>query len=186
MQIAAPNRSLNFNGYIPVRYYSREKGEETAYRIISRENIKKCQGYVVRNLNGTLKEQNKGFVDFYRGYDRDYQKYPTVRSHYGKNGCDVFLVTGYDADRIGEMARPIGIAKGDAKAKTGRAKSYESRNASRNFFSNVESYLKNQCKRVKDINGEKLILNVLFEPTYNKKGEFKKFKYLEAKFTCEK
>ncbi len=185
MQIAAPNRSLNFNGYIPVRYYSREKGEETAFRITSRENIKKCQGYVVRNLNGTLKEQNKSFVDFYRAYDKDYGSYPTVRSHYGKNGCDVFLVTGYDADRIGEMAKPIGIAKGDAKAKTGHARSYESRNASRNFFSNVDSYLKNQCQRVRSKKGEKLVLNVLFEPVYNKKNEFKKFKFLNAKFTAE-
>lgn len=186
MQIGAVNNNINFKGYIPVRYYSKEQGEETVYRITSKENIKKCQGYVVRNLNRTLKEHNEGFVDMYKAMDKDYRKHPVVRSYYGKNGCDVFLVTGYDADRIDEMAKPIGIAKGDAKSKTGKAKSYESRNASRNFFSNVESYLKNQCRRIKNNNGEKLVLNVLFEPTYNKKNEFKKFKYLAANFTCEK
>lgn len=182
----SPCSNINFNGYIPVRYYAKEQGEETVYRITSRENVKKCQSYVVRNLNRTLKEHNEGLVNLYREMDKDYQKRPVVRSYYGKNGCDVFLVTGYDADRIDEMAKPIGIAKGDAKSKTGKARSYESRNASRNFFFNVENYLKNQCKRIEGKNGEKLVLNVLFEPTYNKKNEFKKFKYLAANFTCEK
>ena len=186
MQIGAVNNNVNFKGYIPVRYYAKEQGEETAYRITSRENVKKCQSYVVRNLNRTLKEQNEGFVDLYKAMDKDYQKHPAFRSYYVKNGRDIFLVTGYDADRIVEMAKPIGIAKGDAKSKTGKARSYESRNASRNFFFNVENYLKNQCKRVEGKNGEKLVLNVLFEPTYNKKNEFKKFKYLAANFTCEK
>ena len=186
MQIGAINNNINFQGYIPVRYYAKEQGQEKAHRITSKENIKKCQGYIVRNLNGTLKEQNKDFINFYRAQDGDYQKYPTVRSYYADNNLDVFLITGHDADKVGEMAKPIGIARSEAKYRTGKANSYESRNASKNFFSNVESYLQGYCKRVKGKNGEKLVLNVLFEPIYNKNNEFKKFKYLEAKFTCEK
>lgn len=37
MQIGAVNNNINFKGYIPVRYYSKEQGEET----VLQNNIKR-------------------------------------------------------------------------------------------------------------------------------------------------
>ena len=185
MKVFSLNSNLNFNGYIPVRYYEKENSEDKAARIVSQKNIKKCQGYIVRNLNGTSKDINQDFVKLYGAHDKDYKKYPHVRSYYPGNSPVAYLVTGYDADEMDKLAKPIGIAKGEAKHCTGNSRSYESRSAVRTFYKDAESFLKHSCNRVKSEDGEKYILNILVKPVYNKKNELKKFEFQEAKFTKE-
>ena len=185
MKVFSPNSNLNFNGYIPVRYYERENSKDKSARIISQENIKKCQGYVVRNLNGTLKDINQDFVELYGMHDKDYRKYPHVRSYYPLNSPVAYLVTGYDVNEMDRLAKPVGIAKGEAKYYTGSSRSYESRSAARAFFKDAKSFLQHSCNRVKSEDGENYVLNILVKPVYNKKNELKKFEFQEAKFTKE-
>ena len=164
----SPVSNLNFKGYVPVTYYALDDNGKTSSRVTSKENLRKCNGKIVRNLNGTLKEVNKDLVDYFKKYDKDYQKLP--------------YVTGYDAYEVDNMAKPIGIAKSEALARTGKSRSYESNSASREFFKNARSYLQHRCTRLKSKEGQNLSLQVLFKPVYKKDGALKDFKYQEMEF----
>src|SRR5699024_9628666 len=109
-------------------------------------------GRVVRNLNGTIKNKNEDLINSFKSLDKDYKKDPYVSSIYDYNNSTVYLATGCDARRIDEMAKPIGIAKGEAKRKTGKAKSYESSYAANEYFKNAKEYITKRCKRLKSAN----------------------------------
>ena len=181
----SPVSNLNFKGYIPVRYYAVNKDGKTTSRILSKENLKKCNGRVVRNLNGTIKNKNEDLINSFKSLDKDYKKDPYVASIYDYNNSTVYLATGCDARRIDEMAKPIGIAKGEAKRKTGKAKSYESSYAANEYFKNVKEYITKRCKRLKSANGENLSLKILFTPKYTREGKLKDFELTDSKFIEE-
>lgn len=178
----SPVSNLNFKGYVPVTYYALDGNGKTSSRVTSKENLRKCNGKIVRNLNGTLKEVNKDLVDYFKKYDKDYQKLPYVTSIYDYETSTVYLVTGCDAYEVDNMAKPIGIAKSEALARTGKSRSYESNSASREFFKNARSYLQHRCTRLKSKEGQNLSLQVLFKPVYKKDGALKDFKYQEMEF----
>ena len=68
----SPVSNLNFKGYVPVTYYALDDNGKTSSRVTSKENLRKCNGKIVRNLNGTLKEVNKDLVDYFKKYDKDF------------------------------------------------------------------------------------------------------------------
>ena len=179
-------QQTSFKGYVPVTYYAKSPETGKYVPVVTKENIRKCQSFVTRNLNGTAKNlRDDEFVEFYKSYDSDYRRCPKVHSVYDKNSPQVFMVTGRDADIVDEIAKPVGRAKGDAMDKLGHSKSFEASNASRSYFRNVELFLKNGCKRLKDKDGNNLSLKLFFNPRYTKKGDLNGFDFVDARFMCE-
>ena len=180
-------KNTNFKGYIPVRFYAKDPETNKVMAIASKEYIKKCQSFVVRNLNGTAKNaKSDEFVNYYSQIDEDYRKFPHVRSIYERNNPVVYMVTGEDINIVNKMAMPIGKAKGQSLDAFGHTHSFEVNMEARVFFTNAKAFLKNNCSRLKDSSDNKnLILNVLFKPKFNKKKEVKGFEFIEAKFTKE-
>ncbi|MCD7780265.1 MAG: hypothetical protein LUH05_06290 [Candidatus Gastranaerophilales bacterium] len=177
------NMNISFKSYVPVKYYAKNPDNDRYSRVIDESNLKKCHGIIVRNLNRTLKNNKReDFVDYYEQYDFDYKCNPKVCSIYDKDTPDIFLVTGKDVDTVKEMAKPVGRAKGDAMDRLGHSKSFESSYAARNYFSNVKSFLKNRCRRLKDNDGVNLSLQVFVNPQYKKNNELKGFELEGARF----
>ena len=50
--------NISFKGCIPVEFYAKNPKTNKYIPIVKDENIKKCQRFVVRNLNKTLKKPN--------------------------------------------------------------------------------------------------------------------------------
>lgn len=176
----------SFKAYIPVTYYAKNPANDKYVRVMKPQNIKKCQSFVVRNLNGTAKNmKNDDFVDFYSSYDRDYKNQKTVRSVYDYDNSTVIMISGKDTDAVSNMAKPIGIAKGESIDRTGRSNSFETQLATRDYFNQIKSFLKYSCKQVKNDKGEKLSLRVYFDPKYKKDGTLKDFKFVNARMVTE-
>ena len=175
--------SASFKGYVPVRYMAKNPKNDKYVPVIKNENIRKCQGFVVRNLNGTAKKmKDEGFVNFYRAYDSDYRKNPVVHSVYDDSSPVVYMVTGDDTQVIRELAKPVGKAKAEAIDTIGSSKTFESQSASRTFFRKVKSFLNNGCKRLKSNSGKNLSLIVYFNPKYSRNDKLKGFEFVEANF----
>lgn len=176
----------SFKAYMPITYYAKNPVNDKYVRVVKPENIKKCQSFVVRNLNGTAKNmKNDKFVDFYSHYDKDYRNQKTVRSVYDYDNATVFIITGKDTEAVSKMAKPIGIAKGESIDKTGRSSSFETHLAAKDYFKQIKSFLKYSCKQVKNDKGEKLSLRVYFDPKYKKDGTLKKFEFVNARMVTE-
>ncbi len=177
-------QSPSFKAYVPVFFYVKDKDTDTYDRVTSPQAMRKCQSFVVRNLNGTAKNMaNDSFVKGYSKYDSDYKKNSQVASYYDYDNAMVLMITGKDADSVKQMAKPIGIAKGDAKDKTGVARSFESKMATKDYFRQLKSFLRTSCKQVHTEDGENLALKVFFNPKYKKDGSVAKFNYEKACFT---
>lgn len=179
--------NMSFKAYIPVTYYAKHPEKNEYVQIVKDENIKKCQGFVVRNLNGTAKNlKNDEFIKFYSGHDSDYRRTPKVMSVYDKDSPQVYMVTGNDVDVVKNMAKPVGIAKGQSIDRCGRSKTFESANAAKNYFSNVKSFLRNGCKRIKSNEGKNLSLRVYFDPKYGVRNKkLQGFDFVNAIFVKE-
>ena len=176
-------QSPSFKAYIPVVYYAKVQDSEEYERITNPEYMKKCQSFVVRNLNGTAKNMaNDSFVKGYSKYDSDYRAVPHVSTYYDNDNARVLMVTGRDTDAVTQMAKPIGLAKGEAKDKTGVARSFESQIATRDYFHQLKAFLSSSCKQVQTPDGDKLALKVYFDPKYKKDGTIAKFNYVKAAF----
>ena len=179
-------QQVSFRGYVPVHYYAKNPENGKYVPVIKNENIRKCQSFIVRNLNGTAKNmRNDEFVHFYRGYDADYRKNPQVHSVYDKDSPVVYMVTGDDVNVVKELAKPIGIAKGEAIEKLGHSKSFEAKVASKDFFRNVKYFLNSRCRRLKSQDNKNLSLNVYFNPKYNRKNNLVGFDFVNARFVKE-
>ncbi len=180
-------KTPSFKAYIPVTYYAKHPDKNEYVPIVKNENIKKCQGFVVRNLNGTAKNlKNDKFIKFYRDYDSDYRRNPKVMSVYDKDSPLVYMVTGRDVDVVKNMAKPVGIAKGQSIDRCGRSKSFESANAAKNYFSNVKSFLRSSCRRLKSNDGQNLSLRVYFDPKYGVRSQkLQGFDFVNAIFVKE-
>lgn len=180
------NSQVSFGGCVPIYYYAKNPATGKYSPVMKKPNITKCQSFVVRNLNGSAKKmKNDAFVKFYEKYDADYRQCRKVKSIYDKESPKVFMLTGKDAENADIMAKPIGKAKGKAKAETGNADSIESKNACNRYYDNIKDYINNSCKRLQNSNGEDLSLHLFYEPQYNKKQELKGFKFVNAGFKTD-
>lgn len=179
-------QSPSFKAYVPVTYYAKNPADGKYCRVMKPENVKKCQSFVVRNLNGTAKNmKNEQFVDFYSKFDSDYSKRPEVRTVYDYDKARAFIITGNDVDAISNFAKPIGIAKGESIDRTGHSSSLETHLAAKDYFSQVKYFLRNSCKQVKDPNGNKLALRMYYDPQYKKDGTLKGFKFVNARMIAD-
>ncbi len=180
---------ISFKGYVPVKFYARNPKNGKFSRVIRHENLRKCQSFVVRNLNGTAKNQrNQEFIDYYKKYDSDYRNIPYVTSVYDETKDKdpvIYMITGKDVDTAKQLAKPVGRAKGDSVTKLGHSKSFEARLESNYYFNNIKAFIKRQCRRLKTSDNQNLTLNVFFNPIYNKKQELKGFEYVTAQFEAE-
>lgn len=184
------NSTTNFGAATHVYFYTTD-----GKRIVSDENIRKCQGYLVRQLNRAknLKEVNNELIDTFK-YDSkrnigdaDYVAMPVVRSVYehAKERMKGFvnLITGKDTEYVNELGKEIGIAKRTAKERTGNTKSFET-----SYF--VDRYNKNapEFADKKGIykDGKRQAFGIIFEPQYKKNGELKGFKYNRCGYFDEK
>lgn len=176
-----------FKGYVPVQFYAKNPANGKYGPVQKRENIKKCQSFVVRNLNGTAKNnRNEDFVDFYKQYDSDYCAIPAVHSIYDDNRPIVHMVTGKDVDRVKEMAKPLGKAKADSLEAFGHTGAFEVYQTGREYYRGVHNFIKNSCRHLKsDDDNQNLMLRVYFDPVYGKKGQFKGFNFVNARFLKE-
>ncbi len=181
------NSQVSFKGYVPVYYFARNPKNNKFVPVLKKENIKKCQRFVVSNLNSTAKKNNnEEFKAFYKKHDPDYAKIPIVRSFYEQDKPFVYLFTGSDVDEINLLGKKIGTAKSEAMAKTGKSKSFESVNAVSQYYRNTKDYILRSCKRLKSQDNENLSLNVYFEPKYKKNNDLKGFEYYKSEFIASK
>ncbi len=179
-------KGISFKSYIPVSYYAKNPVNGEYVPVIKRENIRKCQGFVVRNLNGTAKRnKNEKFVDFYRTHDADYRANPQVQSVYDNNSPVVYMVSGKDVDTVTEFAKPVGKAKSESIDLIGHSNSFETRKAASDFFRNVKSFLTKSCRRLKSDDNKNLSLRVYFDPKYNTKDKLVGFDFVNARFIKE-
>ena len=178
--------SPSFKAYIPVFFYAKNPENDKYSRVMKPENIKKCQSFVVRNLNSTAKNiKNDEFVKMYSQFDNDYRQVPAVRSVYDFDSARVLMVTGRDVDSVTKMAKPIGKAKSESIDRTGRSSSFETRLATSDYFRQIKSFLRNSCSPVKSQDGRNIALKVYFDPQYKKDGQLKGFKYVGARMFSE-
>lgn len=179
-------QSPAFKGYVPVQFFAKNPANGKYGPVQKRDNIKKCQSFVVRNLNGTAKNnKNENFVDFYKQYDSDYRSVRAVHSVYDDNRPIVHMITGKDVDKVREMAKPIGKAKADSLDAFGHTGSFEVYQTGRDYYRDVHNFIKHSCKRLKSDNDQNLTLRVYFDPVYGKKGQFKGFNFVNARFIEE-
>lgn len=174
----------SFKAYIPIEIYARNPKTDKYVPVLKKENLKKCQSFVVRNLNHTAKNnKNDGFVDFYKQHDLDYCKTQVVQSIYPDKGPTIYMVSGSDVDKVKEMAKPIGKAKAEALDLTGQSSSFEVFQAGRNYFDDVKRFLKSSCQRLKNPQKEDLTLRMYFEPKYGVRNKkLQGFDFVHARF----
>ncbi len=183
------NNNINFGSATHV-YFFTNKGT----RIVTDKNIKTCERYLVRQLNGAknLKSRNQDLVDTFK-YDKkheigDYDYYcnPKVRSVYevSKERAKgyVNIITGKHTKDVDKWGKEIGKAKRVSIERTGSAKSFETSEAVRNY--------NNQAPKFADKhgiykNGKRQAFGVIFEPQYNKKGDLKGFEYVRSGYFDE-
>ena len=175
--------NVSFKACIPVKYYAKSPKSDGYLPVTKGENLRKCHGFLVRNLNGTAKNKTDlNLVNMYRRYDSDYDNVRAVHSVYGINNPIVYLITGKDVDVVNQMAKPVGIAKGRSVDALGHSKSFEAGLESKKFLTRVRQFLYCNCKKVqtKDTK-EPLELHMYFNPEYKKKsGELKGFNFVGA------
>ena len=188
-------QNISFTGCIPVVFYAKHPITNKYVPIVKDENIKKCQNFVVRNLNDTVKGQNRSdvFIDAYKRVDPDYEKTPVVRAYFDKFSprpktahepaprC-VYLFSGKDVDSLNKLGKELGKTKSDVFEATGKKDNSEVRQAKRRYREGVLDLAKRICPRVNDGNGNPYVMRVLFTPEYNKKGDLKRFVFQDVFF----
>ena len=65
--------------------------------------------------------------------------------------------------------------------KYGKRGSFEEKVAQKQYYDSLNRFLK-KCKKVKNADGDEVVLNVFFEPEYTKKEKLKGFKYVKSAF----
>ena len=190
-------QNISFKGIMPVEFYAKNPKTGKYVPVVKPENVKKCQNYVVKNLNGTKKPAvNDEFVRAYREVDKDYAKVPVVKSYYDKKAPKitsldqeapyyVYLITGTHVDGAEKLGKELGMAKKDAFEATGKKDSPMARHAQKSYADSMEKYVKKLTPRIKDENGDKMFMRVFFEPKYTKKGDLKDFEFKRAIFWGE-
>ena len=187
--------NISFKGCIPVEFYVKHPITKKYIPMTKDKNIKKCQNFVVRNLNKTLSEKNQNdiFINAYKAIDPDYAKTPIVRSYFDKYEprpktahepaprC-VWLFTGKDVDSINKIGKELGKEKSDFFEATGKKEGAEINQAKRRFRAGINDLIHKICPRVNDGKGNPYVMRILFTPEYDKKGMLKKFNFQDVFF----
>lgn len=188
-------QNISFKGCIPVEFYAKHPITNKYVPIVKDQNIKKCQRFVVRNLNRTLSKENQNdvFINAYKNIDPDYEKTPVVRSYFDKftprpktakepaPRC-VYLFTGKDIDCVNKLGKELGKEKSDIFEATGEKENASVRQAKRRYRAGILDLINRICPRVNDGKGNPYVMRVLFTPEYNKKGDLKGFKFQDVFF----
>ena len=182
----------SFKSYVPVALYARRNEDEQFKRVYySKDNnyLSRCQKQVIRTLNGTHKNPNQQFLDFYKMFDKQYVEHPEARSIYDNKNSLVYLVTGFDVKALDNISREIGIAKAEEKAKNpnmqGKIKSPHVSAVANEYFRKAYAYLANYSRRLKDDNGKPLILKVYLDAKCDKKNNIKEFSIAGTKLVSD-
>ena len=187
--------NISFKGCIPVEYYAKNPKTNRYVPIVQEQNVKKCQRYVVGNLNGTIAidKRNDVFVSLYKKIDKDYAKTPIARAHYDKYApipktihekthYYTYLFTGSDTDKIKQLGKQLGKEKTDIFEATGEKDNGEIRQAQRRYRAGIKDLINRLCPRVKDELNNKLVMRMFFTPIYDKKGNLSDFKFQDVMF----
>ena len=180
--------SPSFKAYVPIVYMAKNPKNDEFVPVLKKENLRKCNGYLVRNLNGTIKtNKNDDFISMFKANDKDYSKNPFVHSIYKSTGPIVYLVTGKDVETVNSLGKKVGIAKGESLRTLGHTKSFEAQNAALEYKLSAEKFLKHNCRPLKSQDGSNLSLYAYFQPEYTKKDhKLKGFKFINAEFVKQK
>ncbi len=182
-----PNKS--FGSATNVYFYTTD-----GKRILSDENIRKCERYVLKHINyaNKPKERNINLVSTLE-YDRkanvrdiDYSFMHVARSFYkfvkSQSAGFVTLITGNDVNIVNQEAKKIGKAKHIAKDITGGTQSFETSYSTGLYLSAAEKISE---RRGIYRNGARQAFGVLFNPILNKNGKLKKFEYVRSGYFDE-
>ena len=187
--------NISFKGCIPVVFYAKNPKTNKYVPIVKDENIKKCQRFVVRNLNRSIKQENQNdvFINAYKNIDPDYAKTPVVRSYFDKftprpkspnepaPRC-IYLFTGKDVDCVNKLGKELGKEKMDIFEATGEKENTSVRQAKRRYRAGMLDLINRICPRVNDGKGNPYVMRVLFTPEYDKKDCLKGFKFQDVFF----
>lgn len=189
MDINNRHSNNSFGSATNVYFYTTE-----GKRILNDDNIRKCERYVVRNLNCSNNIKNRNY-DLVRTFetdrkhgvqDVDYLFNHVARSFYSfvknKSAGFVTLLSGKDARDVSEVAKGIGISKSIAKDITGQTKSFETSYNSKLYRLAAEDAMLNNGVYK---NGERQAFGVQFKPVYKRNGELKKFEYVRSGYFDE-
>jgi len=174
-------KNISFTGHTRIQFYAQHPKRNIYVPVLKKENIRKCQRFVIQNLNGTAKEKNQEFINFYKQMDRDYARNNCARTVYEEDDKLPHLITGSDTDYLVEIGKTLGMAKADAFDKTGKRGSYEEKAAQKQYYQDLHKFLKN-CKKVRDKDGDTVFLNVFFKPKYSRTEKLKGFEYVGSAF----
>ena len=169
----------SFKSYIPVALYARRNEEECFHRVYySKDNnyLSRCQKQVIRTLNGTHKNPNTAFIDSFKQHDKQYAEHPEARSIYDNKNSLVYLVTGFDVKSLDNISREIGIAKAEETHVSAVVNEY---------FQKAYSYLANYSRRLKDEQGNPLVMKVYLDAKCDKKNNVKEFSIANVKFVSD-
>lgn len=178
-------RNPSFGASFPIYYYAKDKAGKV-YRVMKPENIKKCNSYIIRNLTGSIKEQNNKIIEIFRNFDCEYKISGAVRSVYDKAQSLVYLVTGKkDCEAIKRMGQVLGEIKKESIIRTKTTKTFEVVEAAKNFFRKSISYVRRPDIRKKTKDGKNMVVHAVFDAEYKKNGDVKGFKFSDIRILKE-
>ena len=178
---------VSFKSYVPVKFFATHPQTGEYVPVTKKDNIRKCQSYVIRNLNGTAKnKKNNDFINYFRTFDFDYKRNPIARSVYDRDNAVVHMVTGPDVAYVNGYGKTLGMTKADALDKVGTTKTFEVSYESKRFYENVLNFIRTETRPIRNSQRNPLELQVYFNPTYisqgQNKGKLKGFEFVSANF----
>jgi len=187
-------QNISFKGCMPMEFYAKYERTGAYVPVVKPENVRRCQNFVVRNLNDTAgTNKSDEFVHEYAKVDADYRQRRSARSVHDKRAPIIksiheklpfyaYLITGDDVDDIDLLGRQLGYDKKDIFERTGLINNSEVKSANKNYRNGIRNIIEKISHRIKDENGNKLVMQVYFTPVHNRKGELVKFKYDKVNF----
>ena len=175
-------QNISFKGYMPIEFWAMDHRTNKYSPVVKPENVKKCQSFVIRNLNGTAKKmKNDEFVRRYAEFDKDYAKTKVARTFYDKfapvpttmrEGIPFFayVVTGSDIDYITKMSKELAKTKRELQEVAGKNSPAEKK-AKENYRKAIKEYITKHCARVKD-DGDEIYMKVFFDSKQKKDGSY--------------
>ena len=186
-------QSPSFKSCVPVQIYAKhpDTGKYSPLRKKNNDskNIRKCQRYIVSNLNSKQAPKEPGFVGFYSSVDKDYSAVKAAYSYYDDENSKVYMFTGRDVDTVKEMAKPIGLASAQALDLYGNTNSPEVKEAKKNYYKNMKSFVRKNTNFLRSPDGRRLALRVYFDPIFYQKGKnkgnLKDLQFVGARFVYD-
>ena len=190
-------QNVSFKGVMPVEFYAKNPKNNKYVPVVKPENVKKCQSFVIRNLNGSItRNSNVDFIREYLTVDKDFAKVQVARTFYDKEApvitsarqdvpYYVYLVTGSHVDEVDKLGKELGKVKADVFERTGLRQGSEIKKAQKHYFEQLRKFVFRTCPRIKDESGDKVVMRIYYDPKYDKKGNLKNFEYRNVVFYGE-